>query len=69
MRIKISIKPNSSKNEILEQEGDTYKIAVKAAPIEGKANQELIKFLSKHFKKKAKIISGKTSKHKIIELE
>jgi len=45
---KIKVIPNSSKNEIVEKMSDgTIKIKLKAPPIDGKANEELIKFLAK----------------------
>jgi len=67
--IKVIVKPNSKKNEMLEQEDNCYKIAIKAHPEKGKANKELIKFLHKLTKKKVTIISGLTSREKIVKLE
>ncbi|MFH1182210.1 MAG: DUF167 domain-containing protein [Candidatus Woesearchaeota archaeon] len=63
-------KPNSSKNEILgyDSERKAYKIAVAAPAQDGRANLELVKFLSKELKKKAVIRSGFKGKRKIIEL-
>jgi len=68
MRLKISIKPNASKTEILSQDGDKLKIAVAAPPDKNKANIELVKFLSKRFGS-ARIVSGFTSRVKVIEIE
>lgn len=62
----ITVKPNQPKTQILEQTRDQLKIALKAPPEDGKANEELLKFLKKTFKKEFKIISGKTSKKKIV---
>ena len=47
--IKIRIVPNSSKNEIILEDGFA-KIKITAQPIENKANKALIEFLSKTFK-------------------
>jgi len=70
---KLKITPNSSKNEIIEElSDDTLKIRLKAPPVEGKANEELIKFLStvwKIPKTRIKIIKGLTSKNKTIKIE
>ena len=66
-KLKISVKPNSKKNEI-KIENNQVKVLIKAQPEKGKANKELIKFLSKTLKKKITIKSGKTSKTKIISL-
>ena len=69
MRIKIIVKTNSSKNEVagFDENYDAYRVNIKAKPEEGKANREIEKFLSKHFKKKAKIVSGFKSSRKVVE--
>ncbi|SFP66751.1 DUF167 domain-containing protein [Hydrogenimonas thermophila] len=67
----ISARPASSKNEIVGIFNDTLKIKVKAPAVEGAANKELVKFISKQFKvPKSEIlfISGETSKRKCIRL-
>jgi len=64
--------PKSSRNEIRGVVGDYLKIAIKALPEEGKANQELIKFLSKKLrisKSEISIISGLKSRRKEILLK
>jgi len=66
--ITVIVKPNSSKSEI-KLEGGVYRVSIKAAPDKGRANKELVKFLSRHFKKKAEIISGARSKKKLIRLQ
>jgi len=75
--LRIKVTPKSPKTElkgILEDsDGDkTYKIAVKAPPEKGKANIELIKFLSKELsvpKENISIISGATDKLKLIKIK
>jgi len=69
--LRIKAQPAASKNEFCEVYGDdAIKIRIKAAPVEGAANKELVKFLSKSFKvSKSDIIfkTGQNSKIKIIE--
>ena len=48
---------------------NAYKISIKARAEDNKANIELMKFLSKTTKKKARIVSGLRSREKIVELE
>ena len=53
------------------EHGKTIKIRVKAAPERGKANEELIKFLSKELDvstAQISIISGKTDRIKLIRI-
>jgi len=69
--IRIKAQPAASKNEFCEIYGDdAIKIRIKAPAVEGAANKELVKFLSKSFKvSKSDIIfkTGKNSKIKILE--
>jgi len=68
---KIKVQPNSSINKISGIYGDdTIKINIKAPAVEGAANKELIKFLSKKFKiaKSEVVIKGETSKQKLITI-
>lgn len=67
MKIKIKVKPNSGKQEIVKNEKN-YIICLKSAPENNKANIELIKILKKYFGKPVKIKSGFTSRNKIIEI-
>jgi len=69
--IRIKAQPKASKSEFCEVYGDdAIKIRIKAPAVDGAANKELIKFLSKSFKiSKSDIIfkTGQNSKVKIIE--
>ncbi len=70
--IKIKVKPNSKQQKIEPQEDGSWLVRLKSPPVEGKANQELIKLLSDRFdlpKSQITIKSGLSSKHKIIELD
>ena len=69
--LNIKAQPASSKNEFCGLYGDdAIKIKIKAAPVEGAANKELVKFISKSFKvpkSSIKFISGETSKIKRVQ--
>ncbi len=69
--IKVKVVPRSSRSGVTGTYGDGLKVKLKSAPVEGKANSELIEILSKEFgisKKDVKIISGVRSKNKIVKL-
>lgn len=69
MRVKVCVKPNASRSEVIGYEEDCLVVRVAAPPREGKANKELLKILKKYFKaKKVEIISGHTSRVKIVEV-
>ena len=70
--IAVKITPRAKKNEISEVlEDGTVKIKLTAAPVEGKANQELVAFLADFFKlpaSKIEIVAGQTSRNKLIAI-
>ena len=68
--LEIKVFPKSSRECILEKDG-IIKIYIKVAPEKGKANKSVIDIISKKYKVKkcdVKILKGKTSKNKIIEV-
>ncbi len=71
-RINIKVTPRSSRNEIIGEMLDgTLKVKLTAAPVDGGANEALIKLLSDVWdvpKSKITIIKGKTSRNKTIEI-
>jgi len=66
----VEIKPNSPETKILSYNKETgsFKIAVKSPPTKGRANLELVKFLSKTIGKKVRLKSGHTGKRKDLEI-
>ena len=69
MRIAVRVVTNSGKQEVTKISPDEYKVFLKRSPENNKANEELVKMLSKHFKRKVTILRGKTSRNKIIEIK
>lgn len=70
--LRILVQPKASKDEIVGTVGDELKVRIKAPPVDGAANQTLVKFLSKVFKvpkSHIHIISGDTSRHKRLRIE
>lgn len=72
MKINIKSYPNSSKSDLVfEKNTNTYKAYIKKPAIRGLANKELLEIIAKKFnasKSQVKIISGYTSRKKIIEI-
>lgn len=72
MYLQIKVLPRSIKTEFVERmEDETLKIRLKAVPEKGKANAELIQFLSKELKiskEEIKIISGVTDQRKLVKI-
>jgi uncharacterized protein (TIGR00251 family) len=47
--LKVYLQPKSSKNEVVGPYRDGIKVKVTAPPVEGKANESLIRFLAREF--------------------
>lgn len=68
--LKVTVLPRSSVTKVVGFEGDTLKVKVKSAPVDGLANRDLITLLSKHLKVpkgRIEIISGQSSRKKVIK--
>jgi uncharacterized protein (TIGR00251 family) len=61
--IAVFVKPNSKLFQ-LKTEGDELVVSCRESPVKGRVNKELIKELSRIFKKRVEIIAGFTSKQK-----
>lgn len=67
----VHVVPGTSRTEIVGPYGDALKIKLNAPPVDGKANEELIRFLSKKFKtpkSNIEIMSGFNQKRKILSI-
>ena len=63
--LNVSVKPDSRDSKI-EVEDNELVVCCREAPLKGKVNKELLKELSRLFKKRTAIIAGSTSKQKKI---
>ncbi len=70
MRIRVHVIPGS-KQTLLEP-GDPMRAHVHAKPVDGKANDELLHLISSHFGVRSsavRIVSGRTSRDKVLDIE
>jgi uncharacterized protein (TIGR00251 family) len=63
--VTLFVKPNSKQFQ-LKIEGDELVVFCRESPVKGRVNKELIKELSRIFKRKVDIVTGFTSKQKKI---
>jgi uncharacterized protein len=71
MVIRVRVIPNASRSEVVGRIGSTVRVKVAAPAIDGKANAELVSFLSDFFEvrnKSVKIVRGQKGKEKTIEI-
>jgi uncharacterized protein len=69
--LSVRIQPRASKNEAVRLENGGLKIRLTAPPVDGAANEALVKFLADRFsvaKSQVEIVSGHTSRDKIVRV-
>ncbi|MBD2301570.1 DUF167 domain-containing protein [Nostoc sp. FACHB-87] len=72
MQKRVKVKPNSKQQKVEEQADGSLTVYLKSPPIDGKANEELIKVLADKFdvpKSYVSIKSGFSSRQKLIEIQ
>jgi len=70
-RLACWIQPRASKSEVAGRHGDAIKIRIAAPPVDGAANEELIRFLAKALavpRSAVQVTSGATGRRKTIEI-
>lgn len=71
MKIFVTAKPNAKENSVEKLDETHFKVKVKCAPQDGKANQAVIETLADYLdisKSCLTLLKGQTSKNKILEL-
>ncbi|CAH0527020.1 DUF167 family protein YggU [Vibrio hippocampi] len=69
--LRVYVQPKASRDKLVGEHGEEFKIAITAPPIDGKANSHLSKFLAKQFKvPKGQIVieKGELGRHKLIRV-
>ena len=72
MRIRVKAQPRSSLQRVVQDKGGPLKVYLKSSPTDGKANKELCRAIAEFYKVKksaVKIITGHTSRNKIVEIK
>ncbi|AEH24207.1 DUF167 domain-containing protein [Pyrococcus yayanosii] len=64
--LSLYVRPNAKKNAVegIDEWRERIKVSVTAPPVGGKANRELVKFLSKLLGAEVEIVRGETSREK-----
>lgn len=68
MKITVLAKTKKKENKVVKIDDTTFKVYVKEAPEEGKANNAIIKLLAEYFsvpKSNIQLLLGETSKQKV----
>ncbi|MEA5097237.1 MAG: DUF167 domain-containing protein [Burkholderiaceae bacterium] len=71
IRMAVQIAPNAKKTEVIGLVDDALKLKLHAPPVDGKANEALIRFIAESLsvpKSAVSITHGFTSKRKLLEI-
>ena len=72
VRLAVQIQPNAKKTEVIGVLDDALKLKLQAQPIEGKANEALVRYLAETLsvpRSAVTITHGQTNKRKLIEVK
>jgi uncharacterized protein (TIGR00251 family) len=70
--VRVRVQPRASRTELAGTLGDELKVRVAAPPVDGQANEELVRFLAKQLRvprSAVTIVSGTGSRSKVAEVE
>ena len=70
-RLRVWLQPRASRTEIAGWHGDLIKIRVAAPPVNGAANEELIRFLAEYLrlpKSSVTVVAGHSTRRKTIAI-
>ena len=70
--LRIHLTPRSARDEVLSLEGDVLRVRVTAPPVEGRANEALLRLLSDALgvpKSSLDIVRGQRSREKLVAVE
>jgi uncharacterized protein (TIGR00251 family) len=65
------VKPRASRNQVIGIREGTLHVALTAPPVEGKANDALVRFLAELLdvrQRQVEIVTGERSRHKIVRV-
>ena len=71
MRINIKVHARSKRESVSELPDGSYKVEVKAPPVDGAANEAICELLADYFgvhKRDVSVVSGAKKKKKIVEI-
>ncbi len=71
-RVSVRVHPRAKRSGVAGRHGDAWKLDLAAPPVDGKANEECIRFfagLAGVPRARVRIVTGLTSRMKVVEIE
>jgi uncharacterized protein (TIGR00251 family) len=71
-RLTVKVHPRAKRSAIAGRLGDAWKLSLAAPPVDGKANDECVRFFAELAgvpRSRVRIVTGLTSRTKVVEIE
>ena len=71
-RLTVKVHPRARRSALAGRIGDAWKLSLAAPPVDGKANEECVRFLAELARvprSRVRIVMGLTSRLKVVEIE
>jgi uncharacterized protein (TIGR00251 family) len=71
-RLTVKVHPRAKRSALTGRLGDAWKLALAAPPVDGKANDECVRFFAEFAgvpRSRVHIVIGQTSRLKVVEIE
>jgi len=71
-RLTVKVHPRARRSALAGRLGDAWKLSLAAPPVDGKANDECVRFLAEFAgvpRSRVRIVMGLTSRLKVVEIE
>jgi len=71
-RIAVKVHPRARRTALNGRFGEAYKLDLAAPPVDGKANEECVRFfaeLAKVPRSRVRIVTGATARNKVLDIE
>ena len=71
-RLTVKVHPRAKRSALAGRIGDAWKLSLAAPPVDGKANEECVRFLAELAgvpRSRVRIVTGLTSRVKVVEIE
>lgn len=72
VRLRVHVQPRAKRSEVAGRHGDAVKVRLAAPPVDGAANEELVRFLAEALgvpRRAVRIVAGLAGRDKVVELD
>ena len=72
VRINLQVQPRASRTEVVGFHGDALKVRVAAPPVDGAANEAIIRFFADRLdvgRQRVRVVRGASGRRKVVEID